>query len=72
MMEGTRRVCPDCGGEEWIGVEYPYDDPLRYDGISEWRCTRCGCRIGRWTGRRLTGSEGEPRYGMARGYGKAR
>lgn len=46
-----------------IGVEYPYGDPHRYDGISEFRCPYCGRREGRWTGRVLGFSDYEPRYG---------
>jgi len=25
-----------------VGVEYPYDHPKHYDGISEWQCPSCG------------------------------
>lgn len=49
-----------------IGVEYGYDHPARYDGVSEWRCPDCGYREGRWTGRTLGDGEYEPRYGGAR------
>lgn len=57
--------CPECG-ERMIGVEYPYGDPNRYDGVSEWRCPDeeyCGVRIGRWSGKRLEPGEAEPRFG---------
>lgn len=49
-----------------IGVEYSYDHPERYDGVSEWRCGRCGRREGRWTGKVLTGGSSEPRLGVER------
>lgn len=49
-----------------IGVEYPYDMPEHYDGVSEWECPFCHTRWGRWTGRVLTGDEYEPRYGGRR------
>jgi hypothetical protein len=69
-------TCPDCGsswrageiadrpGEFYsrlIGVEYSYDSPNHYDGISEWRCPDCGARWGRFSGRRLGEGESERR-----------
>lgn len=49
-----------------IGVQYSYDSPEHYDGVSEWNCPRCGRREGRWTGRVLTGGASEPRFGEER------
>lgn len=49
-----------------IGVEYDYDHPEHYDGVSEWRCPRCSRREGRWTGRALTDGASEPRFGIER------
>lgn len=46
-----------------IGVEYTYDHPEHYDGISEFRCPDCGARVGRWSGKRLDDNEFEPRFG---------
>jgi hypothetical protein len=46
-----------------IGVEYDYTSPERYDGVSEWRCPRCGRREGRWTGKVLAEGEFEKRFG---------
>lgn len=46
-----------------IGVEYPYGDPQRYDGVSEWRCPFCGYREGRWTRKELQEGEVETRFG---------
>ena len=45
--------CPKCGEEKnIIGVEYEYNHPNHYDGISEYHCP-CGCRWGRFTGKVL-------------------
>jgi DNA-directed RNA polymerase subunit RPC12/RpoP len=49
-----------------IGVEYSYDSPERYDGVSEYQCTYCGARFGRWTGKKLEDNELEPRWGEER------
>lgn len=60
--------CPDCE-KLMIGVEYGYDSPDHYDGVSEWWCPDndgCGVRIGRWSGKRLVDGETEPRYGAPR------
>lgn len=46
-----------------IGVEYAYDNPNHYDGVSEWVCPDCKYREGRWTGRELAEGELEPRFG---------
>lgn len=55
--------CKFCKGENIIAVEYLYSSPNHYDGISEWYCPDCGRRVGRWSGRELTGDEEEPRFG---------
>jgi hypothetical protein len=49
-----------------VGVEYSYDHPAHYDGISEWRCTKCGERVGRWSGKRLAGKRFEWPFGRRR------
>lgn len=49
-----------------IGVEYSWDHPEHFDGVSEWRCPRCGRREGRFTGKVLTEGATEPRYGEER------
>lgn len=54
--------CPQ-GHDNVILVEYGYEDPYRYDGISEIVCKTCSCRYGRWTGKILEGQEKEPPYG---------
>lgn len=50
-----------------IAVEYAYDDPDHYDGISEWRCLVCESRIGRWSGKVLGEEESEPVLGLNKG-----
>jgi hypothetical protein len=45
------------------GCEYAYNDPHHYDGVSEWHCKSCNIRIGRWSRKRLTEDEVEPRFG---------
>jgi hypothetical protein len=46
-----------------IGIEYSYESPDRYDGISEYQCADCGARFGRWSGKHLKDGESEPRFG---------
>lgn len=52
-----------CGSTSWFGVEYSYNCPERYDGVSEWECQICGIRYGRWTDKELAEGELEKRYG---------
>lgn len=58
-----RNPCPKCGKKDWIGVEYGYDSPDRYDGVSEWKCQQCEARFGRWTRKELAEGEAEKQYG---------
>ena len=53
-------TCPDCGAA-MIDVEYGYDHPEHWDGISEHYCLVCLLRLGRFTGKRLTKGQYEPR-----------
>jgi len=46
--------------EMQTGLEYWYDHPFRYDGVSEWCCPHG--RVGRWCGQELHGNEVEPRF----------
>lgn len=55
--------CLWCKSRNIVGVEYAYGHPDRVDGISEWRCTDCGLRVGRWSHKVLCIGEWEPRYG---------
>lgn len=36
-----------------VGIQYPYDHPAHYDGVSEWQCTHCKARFNRFTGELL-------------------
>lgn len=66
QLKLAQSYCQACGAEvHVIGMEYT-DGPERYDGISEWVCTQCGRREGRWTGRVLQEGDVEPRYGGVR------
>jgi len=56
--------CPKCGSKDLMSQEYSWDSKEHYDGISEYHCTICGARIGRWTGNILKDGELEPRYGI--------
>lgn len=44
-----------------IGIQYEPNHPQHYDGVSEWRCTECGLRIGRFSGAFLKDDEVEGR-----------
>ena len=57
-----------CSPEFQIGVEYHWNMPEHYDGISEWNCTGCNRRWGRWSGTELKGEEREGRYGQVKGH----
>lgn len=56
-------LCVSCGNADplkRVGIEYPYDHPERYDGVSEWLCA-CGTRTGRWSGLVLNKDQAEKR-----------
>ena len=59
--EGNKQ-CEKCH-TDYIMVEYSYDNPEHYDGISEYFCPDCKVRIGRWSGKTLKDGEVEKRYG---------
>lgn len=58
--------CPKCKHKDLIGVEYSWDSPEHYDGISEWMCPICQTRIGRWSKKVLANDEIERRYGITK------
>jgi DNA-directed RNA polymerase subunit RPC12/RpoP len=58
-----KEKCKKCGSEHTIMVEYSWDSPEHYDGISEIQCQDCGVRIGRWSGKELAKGEIENKYG---------
>jgi hypothetical protein len=55
--------CKKCGSKNIIMVEYSWDSPEYYDGISEIDCKDCGARFGRWSGKELAEGEIEKKYG---------
>jgi hypothetical protein len=55
--------CRQCKSNNIVLVEYAWDHPEHYDGISEIFCQNCGARFGRWTGKKLKDDEYEKRYG---------
>lgn len=59
-------ICPDCS-KPLVGVQYAYDSPYHYDGVSEYACLSsggCGYRIGRWSMRELASGEVEHPLGI--------
>ncbi len=52
-----------CGDQYATGIEYEWSHSQHYDGISEWQCSKCNRRWGRWSGKELTGAEYERKYG---------
>ena len=59
-MNKTKCTCDE---KHLLGIQYAWNDPEHYDGVSEWQCTLCGQRVGRWSGRVLMGDDMEKRYG---------
>lgn len=60
--------CKKCGTTKVVLVEYWFDNPYRYDGVSETQCLskKCGARFGRWSGKELKEGEFEPPFGEKR------
>ncbi len=54
------RQC-ECADGECIIVQYR-NTPEAWDGFSEYRCSACGRRWGRWSGKELREDESESRY----------
>lgn len=65
----TGLSCPVNARHKVCLVEYSWDDPYHYDGISEIYCYECKKRFGRWSKKELAEGEKEPRYGIE-GYTK--
>ena len=55
--------CRECKGRTRTWVEYSWDSPEHYDGISEWHCSDCWTRYDRWTDEVLEEGEIAKRYG---------
>lgn len=51
--------CKKCQSTNIIMIEYSYDSPFHYDGVSEYMCRGCGQRVGRWSGKILEANEAE-------------
>ena len=53
-----------CEHKEKVNIQYSWDHPDHYDGISETLCTKCGERRGVWSNKILKPSEWEkyPKY----------
>lgn len=60
MSTKTKCGCPE---EAMLMVEYGVGDNC-YDGVSEYECTQCGQRVGRWSGNILKEGKEEPRFGI--------
>ncbi len=56
--------CKNTDPAKVVAIEYPYDSPHHYDGVSEYRCHLCNARTGRWTGRILLEDEPEKPLGQ--------
>lgn len=56
------KLCPKCN-TSMTGIEYPYGNRNRYDGVSEWFCEECKLRLGRWSGNVLKDHDQELPFG---------
>lgn len=59
----TPCACGDRYYSQLIGIEYSYDHPDHYDGVSAWRCPGCGTTWNRWTGAELAEGQSARRFG---------
>lgn len=66
----AKRIETFCCGKPMTGIQYR-GTTEDWDGISEWRCEKCGHRVGRWSGRILQDNEIERRYGGDPVWGRA-
>lgn len=62
------RKCPKCSNPYTYLVEYGYPSVEQYDGVSEFVCTPCNIRVGRWSKKILEEGEVEPRLGYCAPY----
>lgn len=63
MPKAILQQCPICGCTKLNLIEYAYDHPEHFDGVSEIVCTNCQKRFGRWSGRELKAGEFEKHFG---------
>lgn len=61
--EGHGPQCLRCGCNKVVSVQYDYNSPEHYDGISEYWCPDCNIRVGRWSGLELKKNQLETRFG---------
>ncbi len=61
MTLNKEKLCRKCGSTKIVLVEYPWDHPEHYDGISEIKCLVCEARFGRWSEKQLGPDEYEKR-----------
>lgn len=52
-----------CENPKLITIEYHWESPNHYDGISEYACENCKYRQGRWSEKELKEGEEETVYG---------
>jgi hypothetical protein len=52
-----------CDSPNIVMVQYHWESKNHYDGVSEYKCTNCGYRQGRWSGKELGEDEEETVYG---------
>ena len=64
IIDETR--CKKCNSDNIVFVEYAWDHPEHYDGVSEVDCLACGARFGLWSGKELGPDESEKRPGRQR------
>lgn len=62
-MSQISHKCPACGSNNTLLIQYPFEHPAHYDGVSEIDCRDCGARYGRWSGKILNDGEFEKPYG---------
>ena len=60
-------MCKKCQSKNVVFVEYAWDHPEHYDGVSEIHCLACGARFGIWSGKELGPDESERRPGRNEG-----
>ena len=69
-MKENNKTCPICG-RELVALEYNYNNPAHYDGISEYFCPQPSnknkeqwhYREGRWSGKILKSGDFELPFG---------
>jgi hypothetical protein len=55
-----RRTSQACGSSDVVGLDYVNRSIVGDEEVSEYECSECGARVGRWSGRLLEDDEFEP------------